>query len=210
MDPEFPKRYEQTVRVSTVFFSAAMGFGLKKILDGEFQTSGSPAAPNDHWACFLIALLLFLRFLYGSANHLWSEYIRRPPTGAQKYLMIPDFGFLILFGFLGLEICYAKRIDDFFAWNSAFGKWGAVACIVEASTRWRGRREFGAWWIGWLVINLAYVGITGWAWQCYSSAGLSLFWNANWALVLLVSGCFVLLVLDLLLQLWILDKPAQS
>ena len=54
-------RYEQTIRVITVFFSTLIGFGLKKLLDAG---TGDLAGVNG-WLCFILAVLLFLRFLLG-------------------------------------------------------------------------------------------------------------------------------------------------
>src|SRR5438046_919236 len=107
------RRYEQSVRVFTVFFSALMGFALKRILENPaFSTLG-----NDRWACFLLALMLFLRFLFGSANHLWEEYVKTPPDGKARNFMLWDLFWLTGFGFLALQICYSNTVQQFLLWN---------------------------------------------------------------------------------------------
>jgi hypothetical protein len=57
------------VRVFTVFFSALVGFGLKRLLD--VQTPADFLI--DRRPCVILCVLLFLCFLTGSANHLWFE-----------------------------------------------------------------------------------------------------------------------------------------
>ena len=88
-DFEGRKRYEQSVRVATVFFSVVMGFGLKHILEPPTGHGINPE--TDRWACFFIALLLFIRFLFGSANHLWDEYVPIPSHWLDKKLLIVGF-----------------------------------------------------------------------------------------------------------------------
>ncbi len=61
------KRYEQSIRTITAFFAVLLGFGIKKLLDSGVELGG------DKWPCFILSVLLFLRYLLGSANHLWLE-----------------------------------------------------------------------------------------------------------------------------------------
>jgi hypothetical protein len=63
-------RFELSVRAASQFFAASVGFALTHILD---------AKPGTEIAQYKLLLLfastcLFLRFFFGSANHLWIEY----------------------------------------------------------------------------------------------------------------------------------------
>jgi hypothetical protein len=117
------KRYEQSIRVITTFFAALLGLGLKNLLDPK---AFNPA--NARWPCFLMSVFLFLRFLLGSNNHLWFEFVRPdldrsrrsdeppyvpPPRGR----VINDFVFLIVFGLFGVAICYSTTLDEFLDGN---------------------------------------------------------------------------------------------
>ena len=55
------KRYESAIRVMTSFFAVLLGFGLKRLLD---TTDFWP--PGASGPCFILAVLLFMRFLIGS------------------------------------------------------------------------------------------------------------------------------------------------
>src|SRR5437879_4207317 len=63
------RRYDQSIRVITAFFAALLGFGLKNLLDNKSLPSDMPAP------CFILSVLLFLRFILGSANHYWYDYV---------------------------------------------------------------------------------------------------------------------------------------
>jgi hypothetical protein len=65
-------RFENCVRSILAFFAALIGFGLKHILDADPKAYGDIVA--HRWQYFLVAVLLFLRFFIGSANHLWLRH----------------------------------------------------------------------------------------------------------------------------------------
>lgn len=98
------KPHNALVRVVTAFFAALIGFGLKHLLDLE----------TDHplfeyrLVCFIIAVLLFLRFLSGSASHLWLEHIHT--DGRSVNLFLADIAFLVIFGILASQISYAQDV----------------------------------------------------------------------------------------------------
>jgi hypothetical protein len=75
LEPEPPMypRYEPSIRAVTVFFAAVLGFGLKHLLDTDY-TQKTADIYTYKWLFFLVAVFIFLRFLTGSANHLWLEY----------------------------------------------------------------------------------------------------------------------------------------
>src|SRR5438094_4025207 len=106
-DESKPHPYSPIVTVFTVFFSAFMAIGLQKILEN---------LNNQKWLCFLIAFTLFFRFLTGSANHLWFKYVRVNPSPAAKHDIVWHFVWLLLFGFIALEMCYADSAGAFLVW----------------------------------------------------------------------------------------------
>jgi hypothetical protein len=119
-------RYEPVARVVTAFFAALIGFGIKNLLD-------VPAHPNKllpfRIPCFLIAVLLFLRYLTGSASHLWLEYIKHDDP-KRPWFFAFDIGFLILFGMIALMICYTEDLLTFFCWSATLNVsaicWGGI------------------------------------------------------------------------------------
>jgi hypothetical protein len=122
------KRYEQSVRVVTALFATLLGFGLKQILDN--FPDKSTQVP-----CFLMALMLFLRFLLGSANQSWSDYVK-PDAGEvpEKVItrgpMVTDFVFLLIFGLLGSMICYSTSFRAFMERMLVFNLVAVAWCLI--------------------------------------------------------------------------------
>jgi hypothetical protein len=111
------KRYEQSIRVITAFFAVLLGFGLKKLLDAE---AFDP--PNARWPCFLMSVFLFLRLLLGSNNHMWFEFVypdrdANSTFSADRRQVLNDFLFLVVFGLIGVAICYSTTLDEFLKLN---------------------------------------------------------------------------------------------
>lgn len=116
------KRYEQSVRVITAFFSVLLGLGLKNFLDPKMF-----GPENARWPCFLMSVFLFLRFLLGSNNHMWVEYVRpdrqEGPDAEENISHIHhiqiffDFFFLVVFGLIGVSVCYSTTADQFLDGN---------------------------------------------------------------------------------------------
>jgi hypothetical protein len=117
---------DQSVRVLTTFFAALIGFGLKHLLD-------SPI-PGVGWLAFLLAIVVFLRFLTGSANHLWREHVKAGVEACDHWLYALDLGFLVIFGVIALAICYARTAEGFFLMSAvllltALG-WGGLDHLI--------------------------------------------------------------------------------
>src|SRR4051794_9994756 len=97
------KRYDQSVRVITAFFAALLGFGLKNLLDGR-NLPQDVAGP-----CFVLSAILFLRFLIGSANHYWHDFLNTDSLPESKPAkparVLWDFLVLILFGIVAAFTC---------------------------------------------------------------------------------------------------------
>jgi hypothetical protein len=155
------KRYEQSIRVITAFFAVLLGLGLKNLLDPK-----AFGPENARWPCFLMSVFLFLRFLLGSNNHLWLEFIHPDNRKVHctkvdgtkvngfkvcRFQILKDFFFLIIFGLLGMGICYSTTVDKFLDGNLwltgiALG-WVFINFLV-------GRGKRGKWGF-WLEVNLA-------------------------------------------------------
>jgi hypothetical protein len=132
------------VRVSSVFFSALMGFGLKKIADAGWPDS-------QKWACFAIAYFLFLRLLFGTANQMWLEYVADPPAVRKMGgSLFWDIAGLVVAACAGLWMCYANDATGFLWRALAFSFIGL--CIVGADFLFRKRtggveRGFSKGWV---------------------------------------------------------------
>src|SRR5438477_2926999 len=119
-------RYETTIRVCTVLFSAVTGFGLNHIL----QTTGEFG--DGRWLAFLITLFATLRFLFGSANHLWLEYVATDAMKNAKILILWDVFWLMTFSVLVLGLCYAHSTKQFLLLTAIFGGVAAAGGLVAA------------------------------------------------------------------------------
>lgn len=197
------KIYEQTVRVFTTFFSALMGFGLKHLLDNPLQGAGR----GERWWCFLIALMLLLRFLFGSANHLWDEYVRGTGDVKSRKLLMWDLLWIVAFGFLGLRMCYSADSSAFLFWNSVFGAVAAVVALIEAALRKCVRNDAGPWWTQWVFINAIHAACSVIGWQAYQQQGCGLeVLGVSLTLVALAVVGLVLLLWDVWHQLGALAR----
>ncbi len=175
--------YDATVRAITSFFAALIGFGLSHLLN----------APGDlapqKTLLFLIAVLLFLRFLTGSANHLWLEYVQRD---AAVFPVLVDIIFLVGFGIIACFVCYSPTLGDFLYWSrvllGAAVAWGVLGQLIP------GPEEVGEWrW--WILID---------------SVHLIAFFVLKSALVWLCVVGFVLCIVDFWVQLTNVNRCRRS
>ena len=218
------KRYEQSIRVITAFFSVLLGFGLKALLDNAYkETNFTPIGAV--WPCFFASVFLFLRFLLGSNNHLWREYVF-PDGNAQKRFEAPrielvrDFAFLMIFGGFGVAICYAKSLESFLQFNFWLLLFALVWVLVSIAYGWarpadseEGKRSQRRWWF-WAWINLLQLLVLGPAIHCQSAMATSATWisflppfNAMWFL----AGAYALILLaDLWMQFGVLDATPNE
>jgi hypothetical protein len=158
--PYYP-RYDPSIRVVTLFFAAVLGFGLKNLLDT--PNAKNPVEIHTYkgwtweiytykWLFFLVATFIFLRFLTGSANHLWLEYQKymRHHQARDDVLVIVGFFWLTLFGCLGAFLCYADTAPHFFRRAGYL----LLATLAGSMTQWLGYKlkltspigRWGDWW----------------------------------------------------------------
>jgi len=179
-------QYDPTTRVCTVFFSALIGFGLNRLLQ---QQPPVPIAA-DRWPCFVLALLLFLRFLFGSANHLWFELVRPKAPAPNPTLILWDMVCLIAFGLLAIRICDSTSTTAFLWSNLIFGVTATMIAIINL-IRADPTRFFA---IAWLIINVLHT----------AAVGASLYWG--FPLIYLIVVFFLLLLADTVFQLEMLKS----
>lgn len=180
--------YEPSVRSFTVFFSVLVSIGIKHILD-------ATCFGADQWPCFILAILLCLRFLTGSANHMWFEFVNSERSQVSRAHLLRDVSSLTVFGVLALAICYSTSVDSFLGWTLVL--LGAASISEIAELVWEGSggsREGANWTSHWLRINVVQLGCTGivkygygqWKWTV---PGLD--WNLAVTVLCLLSACFL-------------------
>jgi len=173
------KRYEQSIRVITTFFAALLGLGLKNLLDPKFGPE------NVRWLCFLMSVFLFLRFLLGSNNHLWFEFVKpdlKPdePRMAPRGRILNDFVFLIVFGLIGVAICYSSNVEEFLKRNLILTGvaflWVIVYAVLGRSPKWQSEGDWSHWrWVN-IIQFLSVLAILccplACTWSLYALAGI--------------------------------------
>lgn len=135
-------RYETSVRSASQFFAALIGFSLKHILDAKPDTG-----VGSHKIFFLcISVFLFLRFFFGSANHLSEVYAK--DNTRKDLLFCKDLLFLTAFGIVAASISSNDEIPAYFYW--CFGLvtgalvWNVLHLIIGVPA---GSRKWGLWLI---------------------------------------------------------------
>ena len=217
------KRYEQATRVITAFFAVLLGFGLKKLLDQEEFT---PA--NAQWPCFFMSVLLFLRFLLGSSNHMWFEFVRPDISQTSTFTasgirILNDFIFLVVFGLIGVAICYSTTLDEFLKLNLLLTGVALIWVVVYAAifkSRKRTREdaipegEWGYWWwINLLQFSVVFAVLhlttpNEWGTILWPSYFPGEAWD--WSLAALVIVYFVIFIIDFRKQLAVLDTSSPG
>jgi len=159
------KPFEQTVRALTAFFAALVGFGLKNILEHGIENKAFVILP------FLIAVSMGLRFILGSTNQMYLDYVlpKHPPIVGLLWETLS----LVLFGGLCAMMCFADTLETFFAFVGGIPfvaiVWGLVAARVE-QVRAGGEAKYV--WSEWMVMDalqallfvglIALCGLQGW------------------------------------------------
>jgi hypothetical protein len=185
--------YSQTVNVITIFFSTFMAIGLQKILEQHLD--------GQSWLCFVVAFTLFLRFLSGSANHLWFEHVIAIPNETTRRGLLWHSGWLTMFAFLGLQICYAPSIKQFLMWSGAFGLLTVVAPLIDTCREHKRGEKVSDLFYKWLLLNVAFSAAVGLAWLGYFEVKDTAFHGIRLPLAMLSFVCVILLLLDLHIQL---------
>jgi len=216
--PYYP-RYEPSIRVVTVFFAAVLGFGLKHLLDT--LKKDAPEIYTYKWLFFLVAIFIFLRFLTGSANHLWLEYQKYKRVERRRELpkflswLTPDvqvtfsLSWLTLFGLLGVYLCYAGTAREFFLRASILLLATFLGSVFQVLWSWfklsSSIGQWGYFWVGANGIQLAVVWVFMQGWLPWVSGT----WGRRLLAVAIVSA--LILFIDFIWQLkQLAKKPPQS
>lgn len=134
---------ERCIEVVLATFGALAGFALVR-----FITTAPPNAPNPlqsqpdelNWLIFALAALL-LRYMLGSAVHLYRTYV--PPTPGAPALpdwwtiifFFKDLFFLVLFGLLAIKITQSVDVPEFINRSAIFILWGLIWGLVDFGLR---------------------------------------------------------------------------
>lgn len=209
--------YEQTIRVFTVFLSVVMGFGLKRILEGAF--TWETATLKYQWPAFLAALFVFLRFLFGSANHLQVEYGSLSENTAFRtkhwWLLAWDFMWLSVYGVAALAICYSDTIDSFLDANMRLGGIAATGAGLDWVVRYYAKvstppEHSVPWMLIWFAINLMYINAALATSELLLPFETTAKSGMSPALLAFASATFVLLAADLLFQFYVLGRKDDA
>jgi hypothetical protein len=119
---------EASIKSISTFFSALVGISLSHLLNNGIDHG------QHAWFPFIVATLLFLRFITGSANHLWHTYndlngqTIPDSTGMPslesdgktiklkliaKNDLILDLSILTVFGILATAMCFSQTSEQF-------------------------------------------------------------------------------------------------
>lgn len=192
--------YEQSVRMVHWFFGALIALSLNHLFRDQRQSFGV-----DAWPALLLCTFLFLRYLIGSANHMWYEYAIKKSENLTARLL-RDFIFVIVYAFLAVRITDAADIRQLIFCQCVLLAVGVAWTATDKfltflRSSWKKqRRSLRGRWDFWLVINIL---------QLLSALVVFLFginehripwieWSVSLAMLVVIY--FVLLVFDMTLQ----------
>ena len=182
-----------SIKVVTALFAALVGIGLTQLLD----IKESKLRQDHQWWPFTVALLLSLRLMTGSANHLWHDHVNKIPKLAgdkpevNKTKLIFDLGLLATFGCVIAVMCYLDDAGDFLLLGAGLM---LGAAMWDAVDWWLFKNS--AWWF-WLPLDILHgaVFLSVYRFQ-------QLWWS--WWLVFLAS--LVFLIIDFWCQLTVMTE----
>jgi hypothetical protein len=135
---------ERCIQVVLATFGALSGFALVT-----FITTAPPNAPNPiqsrpdelNWLIFALAALL-LRYMLGSAVHLYRTYVPPTPLGTPALpdwwtiiFFFKDLFFLVLFGLLAIKITQSVDVPEFINRSAIFILWGLIWGLIDFGLR---------------------------------------------------------------------------
>jgi hypothetical protein len=137
---------ERCIEVVLATFGALAGFALVR-----FITTAPPNVPNPlqsqpdelTWLFFALAALL-LRYMLGSAVHLYRTYVplRDAPSTTPVLpdwwtiiFFFKDLFFLVLFGLLAIKITQSIDVPEFINRSAIFILWGLIWGLIDFGVR---------------------------------------------------------------------------
>lgn len=129
------ERIRRQNETTLVFFSALLAFALQEVL--ETPPDDPPDMVANRGLLFCLAVLLFLRFLFGSTLHLWYEHEDATLPPDRVGLLAWHHAFIVLFGLLGVYLCAADSVGSFLLRLSLVPLAGIAWGIVDGPLRLR-------------------------------------------------------------------------
>lgn len=167
-------------QVTHAFFMVLLAFGLQDMLE---------SMEEQREACFVLAVLQFLRYLYGTALHLWFEH---EADGCKKNsigVLAWRQAFVVMFGIAGVYVCQAESAVQFIPRLAVIPALSIVWGLIDKALAVRHADPQGAWcfglpnglqFAGALVAGLLYDGLewtaelpfVGWSYVLVALAGI--------------------------------------
>jgi hypothetical protein len=192
------KPYGTVVHMFTIFFYVLMSLALKETL-----ASTTFAEQPQKWLCFIAALFLLSRFLFGSSSHLYAEHAEEKDEKEGSRFFMWHLIWIMVFAILGARICFSENVADFLEWNGWYGLVALIASALDRKKEIEDHIKFSDGWAGrWLIFNgvHAMISFLCLKWQ-EASAGGSTLRGFNSPLIVLSLVLFILLLLDFRFQL---------
>jgi hypothetical protein len=152
--------FEPSIRIVQWFFGALIALSLTHLFrDGHNNFHG------NIWPVFILTALLFTRYLIGSANHMWYEYIKHTTSPNDQPVirhmkLFKDFAFLAFFGFLAVRTTDTATVESLLRWSMALlsvaVSWTFLDQPMTSMLSWRRIRNEKPTmrWRFWLRVNL--------------------------------------------------------
>ena len=187
---------EPSIRVVQWFFGALIALALTHLFRDQRIYFKS-----DIWWVLLISAMLFARYLIGSANHMWYEYVKSgatPPVNKshRHFSMFKDFAFLATFGFFALRITDTQTVADLLFWILMLLLvaviWTPLDHLITSNGSFTGlwtNMKSGRWCF-WLWINCWQLAITLGIWVIYRFFSTVALWTVpiiHWPIFLFVT-----------------------
>jgi hypothetical protein len=216
--PNVTNPYEQIVKVYAAVFSVLVGISLKDLLDPlHFGSEAQQPALAEEYGpalAFTATLFLVIRFLVGSANHLWIESLEHASLNkigqSAAWTFIGHFLGLTLFGFLILRLCRCTGATEIVGWSALFLlAAGATAGLFRLLSP---QIPYFNMWRRWFWLDATQGAALGALWYWYAGAAIYLPYlkvRCNFSLLAMAAISLIGLVLDLHFQIRKLEQIAK-
>ena len=135
-----PPKFEEIVKVVIATFAVFTGVAIK-----DYITSN--VLGDLHWVAFVALVSLLLRYIIGSGVHLTYTYARKEGTDAEPnsssvFLLAKDFGFVVYFGFVAVQMAKAQDFGTFWLFAEYFLIAGLIWSVTDCVIRYFWCRYF--------------------------------------------------------------------
>ena len=180
--------YDRGLGAAGAFFTFLITLSLEQIVSATDNSVDSYFYQN-RWLLFWIGALLFLRYLLGSAVHLWHEYAKTE-TARDASAFQRDLYFLLAFGALSITACYQATVIAFLLWLlglvASAGLWALFNKIKQPKSPWN-------YWI-WINLAQAALLLAGALLIRYRTIDVQVFGSDRslWLIMVLIGGAICL------------------